>query len=224
MAKRVLGYTPAKAARIKRAVRAFETQTLSRTGSPTGDNTDTVRQWVELLDEGTGDDAGWYSYKVVVFDGTGWVDYPPDNSADSGGEFWARDANGATGLVDVDTIRVEIQFAGWRDDDTPAVIFSYAGAGGSAAKRFKVTGAGLTTCDAKEWDGTTLGDDVVTIYTTQGHGVDDILLAVKSQNGTEGGTDWQEVLHIIPSTDRRKVVQVIDTVGRLGLDWVQAHG
>ena len=63
----------------------------------------------------------------------------------------------------------------------------------------------------------------VSVLCAQGHGSGDVIFAAMVRNGTGTDADYVEILRPTPSTDRYKVLQVTDTTGRLGLDWVRAH-
>jgi hypothetical protein len=168
-----------------------------------------------------------------------------------GGVCWVKVGNGgeeAEDEEDLSLTRAEIssgstcQAGGDESDGSAQVLWRQpgpgekwaivrlgsAGAGGSAAKQFKVTTGGLTSVSAKEWDGTTLGDGIFDITTVMGHAVDDIIYAEEIDNvilDPDVPTEkmWLELVKLDPSDVRYMVVQIGDTVGRWVLDFVRAH-
>lgn len=154
-------------------------------------------------------------------DGTAGSEFPiySEVSREVDEEIDVYKPNGGTNkfFTGTDTVQSEVRWRAFPE-----------GGGGKGARQFKVTTGGLTSVEAKEWDGTTLGTGVFVITTIMGHAVDDIIYAVSIDNVIPDpdfpeDTMWLEVLKIDPSTAKYKVVQVVDTVGRLGLDWVRAH-
>lgn len=111
-------------------------------------------------------------------------------------------------------------------EDVP-VLWREMPAFGSAV-RFKVTtapSAGSTSVLAKWFNGSGVSGDEVKIKAIQGHSLNDILYAEPVENGTDvTDAEWIELLTPAISTDKYKVIQVIDTQGKLGLDWVRSHG
>jgi hypothetical protein len=133
-------FTPVQAERIKRGIRTIERIPTNRTGLPTETNKLERSFYVKLLDEGTGDDEGWYSY-IVVHKGTdadGDFMFDSDPPITSNDEFWARDLNLRTGLADSgEPFIVEVTHVGYRADGVTPALFFNAGGGGESVGQYQ---------------------------------------------------------------------------------------
>lgn len=82
---------------------------------------------------------------------------------------------------------------------------------------------------AVEWDGTTEIGDQVWVLKAQGHAVDDNIIAQKVRHGTgqtagtsgsyvAGPVEWLEMLYLTPSPYPSRVIQVMDSTGKLAIE------
>ena len=95
---------------------------------------------------------------------------------------------------------------------------------GSSLARVIATSAGTVSgvtlkCKTVTKDTTTGVGSEFDVQLCQGHAIGDVFYAIKSQNGTDNvGVDWIEHLTLTPNTNRYRIVQVMDTTGRIGID------
>lgn len=217
MANEGYGFSKGDAGRIKRTVRAHEQQPGDLMGKARPRPQPTPRFFITLGEESE-TDAGHYKWtsKDTVQAGA-FVAVSP--AITSGADYTAREINQTSGIPE--GTRVEVQFQGYDDGDPAKPVYVFAYETSSACRQFKVASytPGAATMTAQEWDGSELDDTIVYVIPVQGHATGDVIYALWGENAGV----WVEVWRIEPAHEPYKVVQVLDTTGHVGLDWVRAH-
>lgn len=117
--------------RLRNVLNRAENTRVDLSGDGSGTSKPSPKFYIKLVEEGTDDDVGFYSWKKVYPKDGDWEEFSPSiDSLSDDNPFQAHEINGMVGLVtgdDDNPYYAEVKFAGFRNsglaDNVPVYIF-----------------------------------------------------------------------------------------------------